>query len=438
VWFATIVTLALTAMAWGQTRWVTTASGAQVCLALVLVVHLVGARAARVRWAVALASFGVLFAPTAVARLAAARGDARDARVDEKELLWMVYRDIAATLRASQPSGEIRVYASPSVAPALAYYGQFSTLGTLYWENGEGLEASARIVTARTDDEAAMLVRERQLTHIVLIEGLDFIGPFHQLLKPGRPLAEAQYTFGYRLLHAGQSPRWLRALAYRPPDDLAAAGARVRIFEVRFEQSEEDALYHLAVASITNGESAVAARRLDSLIAREPTRSRGWFALVGVHMAQRNVPAAATAAANAVLRAPSAERAPAALRLGALFVRAGHVEHALLVYRAGLATAFDADLGCTLAFTLATATDGRVRNGAEALRLGRRAAMARPGSPTQLLCLAAALAELGQFDEAAREAQRAFQAASASRDGAAQQMAAQLAASFRAKRPWRE
>jgi tetratricopeptide (TPR) repeat protein len=72
-----------------------------------------------------------------------------------------------------------------------------------------------------------------------------------------------------------------------------------------------------------------------------------------------------------------------------------------------------------LAWVLATCPDASVRNGAEALELARRAVEIGGGQEPQLLdILAAALAESGQFEQAARTAEQARQFALQRRDAA--------------------
>ena len=57
---------------------------------------------------------------------------------------------LLVVLRASQPTGEITVLASPNASTTIGYYGRFKTLGTLYWENSAGLKAAASIFGAKT------------------------------------------------------------------------------------------------------------------------------------------------------------------------------------------------------------------------------------------------------------------------------------------------
>lgn len=99
----------------------------------------------------------------------------------------------------------------------------------------------------------------------------------------------------------------------------------------------------------------------------------------------------------------------------------------------------DLHLNRMLAWLLATALDDRLRNGVEAVRRAELANRLSNGADFHcLLTLSAAYAEAGRFDEAIRVAEEAL--AVAVRGGQADQTrsAEQLAAMFRARRPYRE
>ena len=104
-------------------------------------------------------------------------------------------------------------------------------------------------------------------------------------------------------------------------------------------------------------------------------------------------------------------------------VRADRITH----YRAVLKVRPD-DVGAlnNTAWLLATHPDPKVRNGAEAVALARRAAELTPGDPNSLGTLAAACAEAGRFAEAVRTARQAVDLARRQGDLA-------LAASIQAK-----
>jgi hypothetical protein len=94
----------------------------------------------------------------------------------------------------------------------------------------------------------------------------------------------------------------------------------------------------------------------------------------------------------------------------------GHVDEAIEKYREGIRASPDwSPALVSLAWILATSADSTVRNGAEALDLAQRACEATLWrDPASLDVMAAALAETGRFDDAARTATTAAQLATAS------------------------
>lgn len=123
---------------------------------------------------------------------------------------------------------------------------------------------------------------------------------------------------------------------------------------------------------------------------------------------------------------------------------------AIAFYRKALAKdSSDIESMQRLAWLLATVSDDALRDGAEAVRLGERGVeLTRGQAPEMLDALAAAYAEAGRFDEAATLASRVAATAEAmarslpppASDRARQlaQTAAQHAAAYAQKRPWRE
>jgi tetratricopeptide (TPR) repeat protein len=95
--------------------------------------------------------------------------------------------------------------------------------------------------------------------------------------------------------------------------------------------------------------------------------------------------------------------------LGDLLGRLGRYDEAIAEYGIALAEAPGRpSLACGLAWLLATCPDSSLRNGADALRLAERCVSATPPeNPAALDVLAAALAETGDFAEAARRQREA-------------------------------
>ena len=247
VWYATIAAGVLTAMAWAQSRWLLNVTGIQISLVLVLLAVWTASLNVVWRWAAALLLAGVLFVPNASWRYFGAKKDIAARRVSPKDAVAALNRDIAATLRASQPEGEIVLLSSPNGSVGISYFGRFKTLGTLYWENNEGLKAAASILAARDEREAATLLRAHGVTHIAVVSDENFIAQYYQLLHPGASLEELRTCFGLRLLLDKRVPQWLQMLPYKVPDDLRSLNVSVMLFKVNFRQNLAEAIYNVAL-----------------------------------------------------------------------------------------------------------------------------------------------------------------------------------------------
>jgi len=231
--FATIVTAALVAMACWQSRWQLNAAAGEVALLVVLLEGWTATRPAAVRAAAVAAAVALLFAPGAYKRYAEPQKALAARQVDPQDAAIALQRDVAAALRASQPQGDITVLASPDASTQIGYYGRFRTLGTLYWENADGLKAAAAMFCARDDAEAGRLLRERGVTHVALVSKNNFIREYCRLLRPDASDAQVDRSFGWRLITGGQPPAWLDPVPYEVPPDLRVLKTTVLLFKVR-------------------------------------------------------------------------------------------------------------------------------------------------------------------------------------------------------------
>jgi hypothetical protein len=234
VWFATFVTAALTVMAWWQSRWLLNVLGASIALILVLLACWTATLRPFVRWAVAVVILGQFFVPNGVLRYVGAAKDVAARRIAPGEAANALSRDIAAAVRESQPNGEIVLLSSPNASVAIGYYGRLQTLGTLYWENSNGLKAAAKILGADTEAEAATLIRAHGVTHIAIVSEENFIRQYYRLLHPSAAEKEIRNCFGLRLMLDKSVPQWLQPLPYTIPEDLTALRATVMLFKVDF------------------------------------------------------------------------------------------------------------------------------------------------------------------------------------------------------------
>jgi len=186
-----------------------------------------------VRAVVVAVAVALLFAPGAYQRCEEPRKSVARRQVDPQDAAIALQRDVAAAVRASQPQGEIILLASPDASTQIGYYGRFKTLGTLYWENGDGLKAAAAMFSARDDAEARRLLGERRVTHIALVSKNDFIREYYRLLHPDASNEEVDRSFGWRLITGEPPPEWLEPIPYEVPRDLRVLDTTVLLFKVR-------------------------------------------------------------------------------------------------------------------------------------------------------------------------------------------------------------
>lgn len=438
LWFATLSALAFTTMAWSQSRWLLNASGSQIALLIVLAGFFLANHRLAVRWTAIMAVAGILFAVPAISRITAGRSDVQTRRVAPKDANAALFRDVAAVLRASQPQGDIVLLTSPNSSTGVGYYGRFKTLGTLYWENAAGLKAAAEILSAKTPEEAAKLIRLHQVTHIAMISEENFIGPYYQLLHPGATGEDVKKSFGYQLLIDRVVPVWLQMVPYKAPDDLAVLNVSALLFKVAFDQSPADALYHVALAKITLGLLPEAERDLDQLTAQVPNAMQPWLRKGELLFARHDWPAAATAMLRAVATAPLAQRPALYATLAGNFYRQQQPAQAVRFYRAALADGFEPVNAGYLAWVLATSKNDSLRNGVEAEALAKRALATDPKSLTLMNALAAAWAEQGRFEEAVALADRTLAQARQQKEAAVERVTTERLAVYKANQPWRE
>src|SRR5262249_37078297 len=127
---------------------------------------------------------------------------------------------------------------NPDGSTGIGYYGRIKTVGTLYWENTEGLKAAAAIFCAERDEEARALMRARGVTHVAMISKSHYLDHFFRLLRPDAKPQDIEKTFGHRLLVQHVIPRWLHALPYRIPPNLATPDMSVLLLQVGPEQND--------------------------------------------------------------------------------------------------------------------------------------------------------------------------------------------------------
>lgn len=438
LWFCLVATLLLTAMGWWQTRWLLNASGPQLCLALVLLADCTAGRRAWLQMTVIAGAMGLLYVPSALNQVLSTRKMVSTHSLSSSEALQPLFRDIAATLRASQPTGKITLLSPPNGSTGIGYYGRFATVGTLYWENLAGLKVAGTILSTASDDEAAALIREHGITHLAILSEENFLAQYFDLLHPDLPAEDLKKTFGYRLFINRQIPLWLEILPYQVPPDLQPLKVTVLLFKVAFGQKMPEALYHLAQAKVAMGDIAGAEKDFDTVAQLAPNAPEPWLRKGELFVIRKDWPAALDALTKGITRAPR-EEWPKLYNAAAIsFYSNGAAAHAARLYQESLALVFDPVVAGNLAWLRATAGDASVRNGTEALNLAQQALKTNPTSPYFLACMAAALAELGRYPEAIDVGTKALDAARSAGDALSINKGERCLNAYRAGQPWHE
>lgn len=438
LWFATLAAIFFTVMAWAQSRWLLNATGIQISLTL-LVLAIWSARwRVQTRWIVAGALIAVVYLPSLYFRFTGASGDVANRRIAPKDAQSALNRDIAAALRASQPEGPITLLSSPNSSTGIGYYGRFQTVGTLYWENTEGLKAAASVFAAKTEDEAAKRIKELGITHIAIISDENFIEQYYRLLNPAATTEEVRKCFGLKIMLDRAVPQWLQMLPYRIPDDLSSLKYTVMLFKVNFSQNYFEAVYNLALAQVAQGQVDDAERTLDSLIKQIPDAYQPWLRKGELMMARRDFEGARDHLIRGLTLAPAAEKYAICTGTAKAFYTQGRPAEAVQIYRAALKDQFHPDLAAYLAWILSTSSVDALRNGQEALELAQAALKSNPTSATFLNATAAAYAELGRFPEAIAIMEQALASARLRKEADLARDSEQRIAQFQAGKPIRK
>ena len=140
----------------------------------------------------------------------------------------ILLRDIAHRLVEANPRRTPVVLSDPTSSTELAYYGGLQTIGTLYWENMEGLKRAAAVFSNPTAEGTHSLLLEAGVTHIVLPSWDDF----SDLSAYRRLLGVADTSYLERVIGRTAKPPWLREYPYPIPDSFGIPNESVRVFEV--------------------------------------------------------------------------------------------------------------------------------------------------------------------------------------------------------------
>lgn len=194
----------------------------------------------------------------------------------------ILLRDIAHRLVRSSPQRLPVVLSDPTSSTELAYFGGVHTLGTLYWENKEGLRRAANIFAAPDETQTRALLERATVSHIVLPTWDTYSTPAAYaalLVKAGLLPSSAGIPYLEGVMRGQHQPTWLRPIVYSIPEAFGMPQERILIFEFRPGQTPAQAAFHWGIAAAQTGALSSALETLTEAQRLDPanTETRRWL-----------------------------------------------------------------------------------------------------------------------------------------------------------------
>lgn len=225
--------------------------------------------------------------PIAVMRQALAL-QAEGPQVGPAEMRELGARDVARWLRQRAGTDSVAVLSDPTTTTQLVYFGGFRGVGTLYWENLEGIRTTMQVAGAASPAEAESLIRQRGITHVVAFSWQPLAEKAARLVRGLRAKEPPPRGTFLQEVQEGKLPTWLRPLPYRLPGHPYFADKYVAVFEVAFGQSAAEAVTHQARYLLANGDVARAVRLLEEVRAGAPDHLPALCTLAQIHLGRRD------------------------------------------------------------------------------------------------------------------------------------------------------
>lgn len=136
----------------------------------------------------------------------------RAEHMDAGWLQFMLQRNAILQLKAASGGERMRLILPVAMAPAAHYFGLGDAVASLYWENEEGLAATAEFLgDPLPGQRARQVVRERRLTHLLVDSSQRDTRMFYHLLYGKADAPDFQQTLGGALSQPTDArlPDWL-------------------------------------------------------------------------------------------------------------------------------------------------------------------------------------------------------------------------------------
>jgi len=319
--------------------------------------------------------------------------------------LAMLHRKMARAILDSAGNTPVVLLSSPNSSCLLSAIAGFKTLGTLYWDNVEGLKAAAAGLNAQSDDEALAFIKKHGVTHVSFMTWENFIEPFFHILYPKPvPGKSLDQSFGKRALGDRQIPVWARPLIFPPNDLTKGLQQQVLMLQVAPEQNLNEARFHLArfVRSV-EGNPIQAEMTFREILESAPRSSLVRLELANLYVEQRRYDDAVDQVLKALPDGTPEIQANIASQLAGELVKAGQWT-ALANLLRGVGTIPDASPATlqNVAWILSTMPDAAARDPKFALASCDRLEKLPHDADSLTLARSAALAASGDFKAASK------------------------------------
>ena len=205
------------------------------------------------------------------------------------QALALLHRQMAYTIKKDAQGKPVVLLSSPNSSCLLASFGDFKTIGTLYWENVDGLKTAAKALNAQSDEKALDIFKDLGITHISLMSWENFIEPYFRILYPERvPGITFESSFGKRALFDRRIPHWCRPLIFPPNELTKSLQQTVIMLAVEPNQSIQDAKLNVAKFAWRVQDDPIAAElSLKEILDSNPSHLLAGLELVDLFLSQK-------------------------------------------------------------------------------------------------------------------------------------------------------
>ncbi len=235
LWFLLVPSLICIGLSLFQIRWLGLAE--LTCIPLTLISFVAHFNPTNeIRYSIvdkALFTFGMFFllSPVSIFVIEDRLGRFKNDMLSRSDANAIYIRQLAHQLKRENSDQELIVLSGPADSTQLAYYGGFRCVGTLYWENLEGLKEAAKAFAAESEQELKSIVLSRQISHIVILDSETFVQEYPRLWRKYQQSSSSQETFLMSMLKTEQYPPWIERMS--SPIDEAYGERKATVLKVK-------------------------------------------------------------------------------------------------------------------------------------------------------------------------------------------------------------